>query len=228
MNVSSRAYLRHWFGTLASWNSIRIQPNECISNSLWKKSNSDVTCDCFFCSALFLSVRSFRPSLVQCVNRLIIQAKRNSQIHPSKLCFRNSNCNILFFSIPQKNFTQFVDLLTFGIAYICTFRAKLDYHTSKLQPQQHIDRDKHSSPISAGWYLVLCLFFCFQSHFTVWNQITKKQTWNVSCDIFKRKIPLSSNRIVFGRNENFFVYRSFKITFRMGCRIVRATGNCRS
>lgn len=170
-----------------------------------EKRNFDVTCDCFFCSAHSLFVRSFHQSLVQWVNRLIIQAKRISQIHPSSSALE-FNCNILLFSIYSNNISQqFIDSLTFGIAFICTFRAKLDYLSSKLQPQQHIDRDKNSSPISAGWYLDLFLFLLsdweLQSHFSVWNQITKKQTWNVSCDIFNRKIPLSSMRIVFERNE---------------------------
>lgn len=114
------------------------------------------------------------PMCFECVKRLIICAKRIFRIYPLKLCGVGSEMQqhtLTHFDIDiGKNMSQqFIDSLTNCFGYCVSIsifhRVKLDYHTSKrLQPQQHIDRDKNSSPISAGNFLcsqlLLVLLFC--------------------------------------------------------------------
>lgn len=72
-------------------------------------------------------------------------------IHP-KLCAFKLKYNLFpLIHLVQKYFTAVHRFINFWYCvYVFIYRVKLDYHTSKRLQPQHIERDKNSSPISAG------------------------------------------------------------------------------
>lgn len=119
-------------------------------------------------------------------------------IHP-KLCAFKLKYNLFpLIHLVRKYFTAVHRFINFWYC-VCVFiyRVKLDYHTSKRLQPQHIERDKNSSPISAGINFFFSFFILNASLRMICKQIIPKKKWSIelnnsSCDVFKQMVVCSS------------------------------------
>lgn len=130
-------------------------------------------------------------------------------IHPKPCAFKLKYNLFPLIHLVRKYFTAVHRFINFWYC-VCVFiyRVKLDYHISKRLQPQHIERDKNSSPISAG---INFFFFCsFWMHLFVWfAHKSYQKKWSIelnnsSCDVFKQMDVCSSMRKKSLKNTNDF------------------------